>query len=81
MPVPTIWRALAPLRVLDHPTPHRPPPHALAQVTFDIDANGILSVSASERTSGRRATTTIKNSDRLSDDEISRMVREAEQYR
>lgn len=78
MPVPTIWRALAPLRVL---TPHRPPPHALAQVTFDIDANGILSVSASERTSGRRATTTIKNSDRLSDDEISRMVREAEQYR
>lgn len=57
------------------------PPPRFTQVTFDIDANGILSVSASERNSGRRATITIKNSDRLSDDEISRMLREAEQYR
>ena len=52
-----------------------------SQVTFDIDMNGILSVSALEKTSGQRAMITIKNSDRLADEMIARMIKEAEQYR
>mmetsp|Transcript_13845 Transcript_13845/g.42157 ORF Transcript_13845/g.42157 Transcript_13845/m.42157 type:complete len:108 (-) Transcript_13845:689-1012(-) len=52
-----------------------------SQVTFDIDVNGILSVSALEKTSGQRAMITIKNSDRLADEMIARMIKEAEQYR
>jgi len=54
---------------------------AQIEVTFDVDANGILSVSAVETTSGKKAQITIKNDDRLSDEAIDRMVRDAEQYK
>ena len=43
-------------------------------MTFDIDANGILAVSAREHTSGVNAKITITNSDKLNQDEIERPV-------
>lgn len=49
-------------------------------VTFDIDANGILQVSAKERESGREQRVKVSGSGRLSPDEIERMVTEAEQF-
>ncbi|EOD15636.1 hypothetical protein EMIHUDRAFT_421892 [Emiliania huxleyi CCMP1516] len=48
-----------------------------ASVTFDIDANGILAVSAREHTSGVNAKITITNSDKLNQDEIERPARAA----
>lgn len=48
---------------------------AQIEVTFDVDADGILTVSAKELTSGKKAMITVKNSDRLSDDEIQQMAR------
>ena len=51
-------------------------------VTFDIDANGILPVSAMERTTGVRSNITITNDGgRLGSEEIERMMDVAEQYR
>jgi molecular chaperone DnaK len=47
-------------------------------VTFDIDANGILNVSAKDLASGKQQQITITASSGLSKDEIERMVREAE---
>jgi molecular chaperone DnaK len=49
------------------------------EVTFDIDANGILKVSAKEKSTGKEASIRIENTTTLSKDEIDRMVREAEQ--
>jgi molecular chaperone DnaK len=49
-------------------------------VTFDIDANGILNVTASDQASGRSQSISITGSTRLAEDEKERMVREAEQY-
>ena len=49
------------------------------EVTFDIDANGILSVSATDKGTGKEQKITITNSSGLSDAEIERMVREAEE--
>lgn len=48
------------------------------EVTFDIDSNGIVNVSAKDKATGKEQNITIQNSSRLSDDEIDRMVREAE---
>ena len=48
------------------------------EVTFDIDADGILHVSAKDKKTGREQNITIKASSGLSDDDIERMVREAE---
>ncbi len=48
------------------------------EVTFDIDANGILSVSAKEKTTGKEQSIKITGSSGLSDDEIKRMVKDAE---
>ncbi|MGV3617137.1 MAG: molecular chaperone DnaK [Fimbriimonas sp.] len=48
------------------------------EVTFDIDANGILNVSAQEKGTGSRQQITITGSGNLNRDEIERMVREAE---
>jgi molecular chaperone DnaK len=50
------------------------------EVTFDIDANGILNVSAKDQATGKEQRITIQASTNLSDDEISRMVREAESH-
>ncbi|MDO7867956.1 molecular chaperone DnaK [Nocardioides jiangxiensis] len=50
------------------------------EVTFDIDANGIVHVSAKDHASGREQSMTISGGSALSKDEIDRMVREAEQY-
>jgi molecular chaperone DnaK len=49
------------------------------EVTFDIDANGILHVSAKDKTTGKENKITIKANSGLSDAEIQRMVREAEE--
>lgn len=48
------------------------------EVTFDIDADGILHVSAKDKNSGREQKITIKASSGLSEDEVAKMVREAE---
>jgi len=50
-------------------------------VTFDVDANGILKVSAVEKTTGKEANITITNDTRLSDADVERMVAEAERYK
>ena len=49
-------------------------------VTFDIDANGILNVTASDQASGRSQSISITGSTRLPENEKERMVREAEQF-
>ena len=48
------------------------------EVTFDIDANGILHVAAKDKATGKENTITIKASSGLSEDEIERMVQDAE---
>jgi molecular chaperone DnaK len=50
------------------------------EVTFDIDANGIVHVSAKDQASGREQSMTISGGSALGKDEIDRMVKEAEQY-
>jgi molecular chaperone DnaK len=50
------------------------------EVTFDIDANGIVHVSAEDQASGREQSMTISGGSALGKDEIDRMVKEAEQY-
>ncbi len=50
------------------------------QVTFDIDANGIVHVSAKDLGTGKEQNITITSSSGLSDDEIERMVKEAEMH-
>ncbi|MBL4741257.1 MAG: molecular chaperone DnaK [Sneathiella sp.] len=49
-------------------------------VTFDIDANGIVSVSAKDKGTGKEQKVQIQASSGLSDDDIDRMVREAEEH-
>jgi L1 cell adhesion molecule like protein len=61
-----------------------PMPRGVPQVdvTFDIDANGILNVSAAEKSTGKEQKITIKNDKgRMSDEEIERLVAEAERYK
>ena len=48
------------------------------EVTFDIDANGILNVSAKDKATGKEQSIVIKASSGLSDDEVEQMVRDAE---
>ena len=50
------------------------------EVTFDIDANGILTVSAKDLDTGKQQSITIDDSGRMSDDDIERAIRDAEQY-
>jgi molecular chaperone DnaK len=50
------------------------------EVTFDIDANGIVNVSAKDLGTGREQQITISGSTALSDDEIDRMVKDAEAH-
>ncbi|AFZ68681.1 molecular chaperone DnaK [Deinococcus peraridilitoris] len=49
------------------------------EVTFDIDANGILHVTAKEKSSGKESSIRIENTTTLDKSEVERMVREAEQ--
>ncbi|AKH17448.1 molecular chaperone DnaK [Deinococcus soli (ex Cha et al. 2016)] len=49
------------------------------EVTFDIDANGILHVTAKEKTSGKEASIRIENTTTLDKSDVERMVQEAEQ--
>lgn len=51
------------------------------EVTFDIDVNGIVHVSATDKGTNKKQSITITNSSGLSDDEIDRMVREAEEHK
>ena len=57
-----------------------PAPRGMPQieVTFDIDANGIVSVGAKDKATGKEQNITIQASGGLSDDEIDQMVRDAE---
>ena len=59
-----------------------PSPRGVPQieVTFDIDANGILNVSAKDKATGKQQSIVIKASSGLSDDEIQRMVKDAEAH-
>jgi molecular chaperone DnaK len=59
-----------------------PAPRGVPQieVTFDIDANGIVHVSAKDRGTGREQSMTITGGSALSKDEIDKMVKDAEQY-
>ena len=57
-----------------------PAPRGMPQieVTFDIDANGIINVSAQDKGTGKEQSITITSSTKLSDDEIEKAVKEAE---
>lgn len=59
-----------------------PAPRGVPQieVTFDIDANGILHVSAKDMATGKEQSITITGSTKLSDEEIERMRKEAEEH-
>jgi molecular chaperone DnaK len=59
-----------------------PAPRGVPQieVTFDIDANGIVNVSAKDLGTGRQQSITITSSNKLSEEEIKQKVKEAEQY-
>ncbi len=59
-----------------------PAPRGMPQieVTFDIDANGILNVSAKDKATGKQQSIVIKASSGLSEDEIKRMVKDAEAH-
>jgi len=50
------------------------------EVKFDIDSNGILNVSAKDKTSGKEQSITIKNTTNLSDEEVEKMKKEAEEH-
>ncbi|MEY8562745.1 molecular chaperone DnaK [Eggerthellaceae bacterium 3-80] len=50
------------------------------EVTFDIDANGIVNVSAKDLGTGKQQQITISGSTALNDDEVERMVKDAEQH-
>ncbi len=57
-----------------------PAPRGIPQieVTFDIDSNGILNVSAKDKATGKEQNITIKNATNLSDEEVEKMKQEAE---
>jgi molecular chaperone DnaK len=59
-----------------------PAPRGIPQieVIFDIDANGILNVSAKDKATGRHQSIVIKASSGLSDDEVEKMVKDAESH-
>jgi molecular chaperone DnaK len=59
-----------------------PAPRGIPQieVTFDIDANGIVNVSAKDKATGKEQKITITSSSGLTKDEVDRMMREAEQH-
>ena len=52
--------------------------HPQIEVTFDIDANGILNVSAKDKSTNKAQSVTVRSSGGLSESEIEKMVRDAE---
>lgn len=58
--------------------PMAPRGHPQIEVTFDIDASGIMNIGAADKSTGKKSTITIKSSGGLSDSDIDRMVDEAE---
>lgn len=60
-----------------------PAPRGVPQieVTFDIDANGIVHVSARDKSTGKEQKVTIQSSGGLSKEEVERMVKQAEQFK
>merc|ERR1719434_424014 len=60
-----------------------PAPRGVPQieVSFDIDANGVVNVGAVDKSTGKKQSVTVRTSGGLSDKEIERMVQEAEQMR
>jgi molecular chaperone DnaK len=48
------------------------------EITYDIDANGVLHVTAKEKSTGKESTITIQNTTTLSEDEVTRMVKDAQ---
>jgi molecular chaperone DnaK len=72
-------RVLGRLRLENIPPAPRGGPQI--EVTFDIDANGILNVSAKDSTTGREQKITISGSGTLDEAEVQRMVADAEQHR
>lgn len=50
------------------------------EITYDIDANGILNVTAKEKSTGKAASITIQNTTTLDDSEVERMVSEAQNF-
>ena len=58
--------------------PMAPRGHPKIEVTFDIDANGILNVSAKDKSTGKAQTVTVRSSGGLSESDIERMVQDAE---
>jgi heat shock protein 1/8 len=61
--------------------PPMPRGHPQIEIQFDIDANGILTVTAIEKSTEKKADITIKSDGRLSEEEVSRLLKEAEQYK
>ncbi|MEA2177170.1 MAG: molecular chaperone DnaK [Solirubrobacteraceae bacterium] len=70
-------RQLARFRLEGIPQARRGEPQV--EVTFDLDANGILNVAAKDRTSGQEQAVTIAESANLDESEVSRMVEDAAQ--
>ena len=60
--------------------PHAPRGMPQIEVTFDIDANGIINVSAKDKGTGKEQKITIASSNKLSKEEIDELVKQAEQY-
>jgi molecular chaperone DnaK len=50
------------------------------EITYDLDANGILHVTAKEKSTGKEASITIQNTTTLSEDEVERMVKDAQAH-
>ncbi len=50
------------------------------EVSFDLDANGMLHVEATDKATGKKCSVTIQSRDKLSEDDINRMIEEAEQF-
>src|SRR5205807_2382873 len=71
-------KTLGKFQLVDLPPAPRGVPQI--EVTFDIDANGIVHVSAKDRATGKEQSMTITGQSALNKDEIERMVRDAESH-
>ena len=71
-------KSLSKFDLTDIPSARRGAPQV--EVTFDIDANGILTVSAKDKATGKEQRIVIKASSGITEDEIKRMVRDAEAH-